>query len=337
MHKKQTLAITTLSLPLTLALAQGYTRPAYADDISLGVYPTVTEITAHSGETLETRVTVKNLSNSSASVTTLLQPFTSGSDGSGQVRYTDDQPDIFSTIQVFSERQHVNEVEIAPHEEKPLTLRISIPEDQTPRDYYFSLVLLSKPVPQTETGEPGIQAHSSISAGVASHFLISVNKQSNQELSLTEFSTAPLHTASPIPFRLRIANDGPNFSQAQGTIIVDNIFGMAAQKIIVPETTVLSQSTRNLGEVSNTNQNAPAGNQVPDAANEPTIQETAPLFPGIYRARLSIQEEGTKTPFTKTIYFAVAPYELVTALMVIVILLFLIRKRIQTRIAEHMR
>jgi hypothetical protein len=325
--RRNTITLTT-SL-LALELGHVFASKVSADSLSIGVFPTVTEITARSGETLETKIDIKNFNNSSVTLTTLLQPFTVGVGSIGDIRYVDGNPDIFSRIQIFDARERVNEIVLGPKQEKSLTIRMSIPDEESPRDYYYSLVFLSKPLPQEVQTLPGLQAHSTVSAGVASHFLVAVNKSSGHTMSLSEFSTAPLNRNSPIPFQLRVANTGTNFNQIHGVIKVENILGMTVQDIPIAETTVLSQSTRSLSS-NNLNGKSVPGIQM-DETVPSTLRETRPLLPGIYRAKVKLQAEANSQSLSQTIYFAVAPYEILSVIIITIVILFILRKRLQKR------
>jgi hypothetical protein len=315
-HKRKPLT-SLLSIPLAGALFHLKIDEAAAEEISFGIYPAVTELTARSGETVERALFVRNNTETPLSLTSLLQAFTSSDEENGEVRFLSETPDFFRYIKLYDQNEPVREFTLSPGEEKELLLRIAIPQNEKPGDYYFSLILLSQ-AEETERSdiENQISAGSTLSGGAASHVLLSINPAESRELSLSEFSGPAFSQSSPIPFKIRLANEGSNYLKAQGEITIRNAFGKKAAVSEIPATVILSHTTRS----------------IPNESGNKEGQKT--LLPGIYRATLSVNDTTMLNPIDKTIYFMVAPIEIVFLTAAVIISILFFRHRLKKRFSQ---
>src|SRR5690606_32833938 len=90
----------------------------------------------------------------------------------------------------------------------------------------------------------GISARSSISGGVASHILLSVDPHVTEDLKLVEFSGPPLSRNGQMEFTIKIANEGNHYRNTQGNIRIKNALGGPGQELEIPATTILAHSSR---------------------------------------------------------------------------------------------
>jgi hypothetical protein len=326
MTRKNVPIISITSIMLTAGYLGLSVRAAEAEEISFGIYPSVTKLIGQPGEVLMTDIIVKNEGENTLTLNLLLQPFTSSGTETGEVRFTQDSPEIFRSIQLIQDGEVVRELLLSPGQEQPLTLRIAIPKEEKPADYYFSVVLLSKsPENKPEITQEGINARSSITGGVAGHVLLAINPQTNQKMQLVEFSAPALSRSSQVPFHLRFANVGNHYLSTEGRIVIANVFGNTVEDMILPETVILSHSTKAIT------------GKTPDILSgkgTPELYQEENLFPGIYRATLSAHDARKMNPIDKTIYFAVVPYEYLTIFIALIIFLLFIRQRMRKRFSR---
>lgn len=335
MHKKTRIVITFISQPLILSVA-GKQNGVQAEEISFGVMPSVTQIITQSGMTAESEITIKNNHNESITLNPLLQPFKASNRENGEVSYEEKIPNYFRFITILADGQPVSSITLGPHEEKTLRIQLQVPESETSTDYYFSLILLTKPQtkePEEKTSD--IQARSTISGGVASHFLVTVNPTATRSLKLSEFSSPVLSQSSPVPFHVRIGNEGNHFTRVISEIRIENLLGMEVETVKIPPTLILAHSTRSLGLVEKSINSYPFGSIMrEEEIIRPAVEQQVHLLPGVYRAKLSISAESGHNPINSTHYFTVAPIELLTILFFCVLFLILIRNRLKKRFSS---
>lgn len=334
---KKVYVITLMLQPLIVSLAGNINPRVEAEEVSFGIMPTVTQIVTESGMTAEAEVSVKNNHNQSITLRPLLQPFRAGSGENGEVQYEENEPEYFRFINILVDGRPITEMNLSPHEEKTLRVQLQVPESESSKDYYFSLILFSQPgsADQQTAGEE-IHARSSISGGVASHFLVSVNPARTRTLKLTEFSAPALSQSSPVPFRVRLGNEGSHYTRVISKIEVENLLGMNIETVNVPATLILAHSTRSLNTPHSDTEKTVKSYLLPNKKDQtiyslPTVQQKAQLFPGVYRAKLSVSADSAKYPLNRTIYFTVAPVELVLGGIIVILFLVLVRKRLTKR------
>lgn len=327
------LSITSLSiLPVTLLTA----KQVYAEEIAIGIYPQVVDITATAGQPITLDFSVINEANTAITVTPLFQPF-KAKNSLGQISYTNEVPSFFNQMVVKVDGGRTNLIELSPGEEKTVTLEIPISIDSKSTDYYFSLIMMSRPHDAETNNSPNtISGYSSISGGVASHVILSLNPEPVRDIRLKEFKVPLFSQKSPVNFYLEVSSENNNYSRIHGKIVTKNIFGKIVDTLDIPETRILSKSTRVLQGKSNFISLDVVDNNQKDSKN---ISNTGllngnHLFPGIYRAELHLEAPGMSLPIKQTSYFSVAPIELIVVLIILIIGGFIIKSRIKSRQAE---
>jgi len=332
------LLITLTIQPLTLILASTGSRKVEAEEVSFGVMPTLTQIVTQSGRTVEAEISVKNNDNESITLKPLFQPFTASPSENGEVSYQETVPDYLRFIRILADGQPASEVALFPHEEKSLRVQIQVPENESSKDYYFSLILFNQPKQMSQNQqEKEIYAVSSISGGVASHFLVTVNPSQTTVLKLTEFSAPPLSASSPVPFRVRLRNEGKHYARVFSEIEIENLLGMKVETVKSGPAIILANSSRSLNSGQKTmskNQEIYLLNTQSDTKppETPSVFQKTKLFPGIYRATLSVGSDSMKSPIKSSVYFTVLPVELLFSAVVIILVLLLIKSRIKKRL-----
>lgn len=336
---KLRLIITLTSIPLTLSRA----RTVSASDIAIGIQPQVTEIVVLPGAHETYPVTVKNSGNKTILVRPLFQPFEASPKENGEVQYLDTAPRIFSYISVTSEGLPVEMIELKPGEEKQLKIDVRIPENERSGDYYMSLIMMSEPEvneaildKNASQQETSITAYSTISGGVASHILISVDPKLQQNVTLKEFSTPIFSQKGPLVFHAIVTNENSNFSRVHGQIEIRNIFGRMIKKVTIPETRILAGNTRSLDvdtyDIKNDSvKNISNVSKQINIKNRPEIRIDEAFFPGFYEAKLTLISSSKSQPIEKSTHFFIAPVELLLTFLAIILIGYIVKKRIQKK------
>lgn len=298
-----------MTTPITSAFAEGF---------SVGVYPTVSELTLQPGDTKELTIRVKNNQDEPVTLTPLLQPFRASREETGQVEYEQAIPPLLKRIQVLDHGQIAQEITLSPQEERPITLRAIIPPDTLPTDTYFSVIFVTKPDTQAPSSQTDkVTAQTTLSQGVASNVLMTIGMQPSESPTLVEFSAPAFVQKSPVSFTLRIHNPSGHYTKLSGSIDMENALGMKVETLLIPETRILGESTRALSNENSYTQSLPR------------VTEKATLLPGIYRARLALTGPQNPNPIAKTIYFVVAPYQLILVTVIICIGFYFIKNRLR--------
>ena len=148
-------------------------------------------------------------------------------------------PKIIERIEILEDGEPISRLKIAPKQTKKLALKVTIPKDEPPSDYYLTIIFLSK------QAENEIKESNSITTGgVGVNLLLSVGPKSQTTAVLEEFSTPFFTEAGPVPFTVRLKNTSQHFLYPQGVITVKNMFGQTIGQIELLPVNVLAGSTR---------------------------------------------------------------------------------------------
>lgn len=309
--------LVVFSFLLLSAYSLLHTASASASELSLGVYPPIIQVDATPPTAIKHPVKIKNGSNNPVTLSITLRPFKS-KDSLGHVDFLEEKDlilrdkDIFQKIQILDGDSPVSEVTLDPQEEKTLTLKIGLPKDEPPDDYYFSIVFLSKNSGSSTNGP-------AIAGGIASNVLLSIGPKDPARGFIEKFS-APLYvTNGPLPFSVAVHNLSPYYISPQGQILIHNLYGQLIGKVELLQENILSNSSRTLIDKS---QSMP----------EKAVWDEQFLF-GPYKATLTISLSPQGPLYHQTIYFFALPIQyLIGILLMFSIGIFLItrvRKRME--------
>lgn len=244
-------------------------------------------------------------------------------------------PEILKKIQVLDGSRPVTTLIMPPKSEKKLTLRIGIPKDEPPSDYYLSLIFLSEQ-------EDGKDNQTSTAGGIGINLLLSVGPKGRSSATIEEFSTKKILQSGPVPFTTRIRNTSKHFLYPKGQILIYNMFGQMVGNVELIPVNILSGSTRAI----------PSKEQVIYEANKDgTIKEKDDSFLyevskdhpvaiwnekfllGPYKAhlRLALTDEGPLVE--KTVWFFAFPVQALIGIIIAILVLIFIRQRLKER--EH--
>lgn len=225
--------------------------PVFAQQVSLSLSPPLIELKIKSGKSLLIAYSLKN-SGDPSTLTPYVLPFEpSGQLGNIALKDTFEGPIRFN---LDNKNLKLNEpFFFKNNQEGQLLLRIRIPEGTPEGDYYYTLLVESKPSQATE-GSTGSVA----TATIGSNMLITVTNDgaTSVQSSVSEFSVLPHYkikifgktyniydSSDIVPVRLVVSNSGKNLITPQGTITLKGPLNSKSKYQILPQN-ILAESQR---------------------------------------------------------------------------------------------
>jgi hypothetical protein len=268
-----------------------------AASLGLTVNPSTTIIQAISPTTVSRILSIQNKGDAKITLQIQLKSFKPKGE-SGELEYLKNASPILNSVQILDAGTPIDKIILNPEQQKNLELSINLPHNTNISDYYFSVIFIS-----TDTSL--VKSSSSINQiGIASNFLLSVGPKEVSKITLEQFSSAKLLEKGPIPFTVKIKNNGNHLLNPTGEIIIKNIFGQNVDKIELPKTNILYDSSRIV---------------------TPVWQKKFPI--GFYTATINIHTSDKSPAISKTIPLFVFPFqELALIILIIVMLAITIKK-----------
>lgn len=312
--------LTSSFLLLTSELAQ-------ASSVSLRISPPVIKIQTKVPSDIASPVNVENRTEQTVELEVVLQPF-KARDEQGEISYLPinafsqkPDPTLLDKVQIIENDIPITHVTLSPFEKKNLTLSIRLPAEEKPADYYFSILYIIKPNQLGEeksdqiTNEDEKKTSINIESGIAQNVLLSIYDHNIvPQGAIEEFSTSFFNLNGPISITLRVKNSSPYFINPQGTLTVKNMFNQTVGAIDLPQSSILSHSSRlfTSGSLS-------------------SMQWTNGYLFGIYTATITIalSNPSLQPPFVKTIHFLVVPAKQIVEIVTILFLVVIVKKRIK--------
>lgn len=260
---------------------------------SIEVSPPSQEVTADPGRTVLVKSKIRNRSQASLPLTVRIEDFTASGE-EGQVALESQGPYSLASWTKLTPASFT----LAPGEEQEVTAEIKVPGQKVAGGYYGSFVY------KVTTPQKGGAA--SIGQEIASLFLLKVNGQVSEKLFLDQFK-APFFTEfGPVPFSLKLTNTGNVHTKAFGLVNVTDMFGQKVADLVIPGTNVF-----------------PGASRVVNVALDKKF-----LF-GKYTATAIVYfgsvDNQTLTSVTS---FMAVPLRIIAAAIIVLVLLFILRKRI---------
>ncbi len=319
------LALFTLSAFFALLA----TCPAvFAQQLSLSIYPPHLETIIKSGKSILVGYTIQNLGDPVVIGANVL-PFTPKEDGgiviqeefSGPVRFSLDNSNIQLAQPFF----------LNTKQSQQLLLRIRLPEGAPQGDYYYTFFVESEPPPSLEGRGPSTRSQ----ARVGSNILITVtgNGVLDTKGKVTLFDVLPrfklgnlriFDTGDKIPVVLIVRNEGKNFVQTGGRIVLKGNFGEKATYDILP-LNILADSQRVLAATPSAEVDCEGHRAV--YCQRPVSLLVSGFFIGKYNLSADINfGEGTPIITASTTFLAIPIKFLLGLLLILVVARILIRK-----------
>lgn len=288
--------------PSSLVAAQA--SPSAGSGQALEIGPPVVSISGDPGQTLQTTISLRDVSPSDLYVTNQVNDFeANGEDGTPKVI-------LDGTTSPFSIKTWLRTIApltLKARQIKSVKVTIDIPKDASPGGYYGIIRFTGTPPDLSGTGV-------SLNASLGSLIFVKVNGDAKEALSIEDFSTSAggktssIHQSLPLTVSERIKNTGNTFEQPTGLVTVKDMFNktIATLPVNADQRLILSASTRKFDQ---TLDSSVVGNKL--------------LF-GKYTASFEMDYGTSATKLTKTITFWIIPYTLIAIIIAALIIAFFV-------------
>lgn len=287
-----------------ISLGLVFTPNANAQDVSsaqgLQISPAKVELNAAKGNTYSVKLTVTNVTSTELVYTSSISDFkAAGETGSPKITVDTTMP---SSASIRSWVSDMPDFTLGAHESTDINAQIVIPDNAEPGGHY-GVISFSGSAPDISGTGVGLSA----SAGVI--MLIRVDGDITESASLSSFYSGSLDNQSfffetgPIPFVVRVKNDGNVHIKPVGTIEVRDMFGnsVASVKVNNSQTNVLPDSIRRFG-----------------GSTSDTLQLPSKGFMiGLYTAQLTLGYGQTGQALTSSISFWIIPYKAILIILLV--------------------
>lgn len=277
----------------------------------LQISPAKVELNAAPGKTYDIKLSVTNVTSSELVYSSTVSDF-SAADETGSPKITIDTS-MPKTASIRSWVSGMDEFRLNPRQSMTIDAHISIPLNAEPGGHY-GVLSFSGAAPDVEGTGVGLSA----SAGVL--MLIRVDGDVTEEASIASFYSGNLDKpnfffeSSPIPFVVRVKNEGNVHIKPVGSIEVSDMFGNSVASVPVNDTksNILPDSIRRFG----------------GSKSDKLQISTKGLMFGRYTAQLTLGSyETTGKTLARSISFWVIPYKLVLAVVIAIgAIIFIIRR-----------
>ncbi len=302
-----------------------FSLPVSAQQLSLSIKPPHLETIIKPGKSILVAYTIQNLGDPVVLKADVL-PFTPKENGevtideefSGPVRFSLDNTNLQLEQPFF----------LAGKQSQQLLLRMRLPEGAPEGDYYYTFFVETEPPPSLEGQGPSSRAR----ARVGSNILITVTQNGILETKgkvtlfdvLARFKWGNLRifdTGDKIPVVLIVRNEGKNFVQSQGNIVLRGNFGETAAYNLLP-LNILAESQRIM--VATPSAQVDCNQSKISYCQRPISLLLSDFFIGKYDFSANINF-GEGTPLiSSSISFIALPIKFILALLaVLLVILFL--------------
>lgn len=293
---------------------------AYADELSLGIYPPITQISATPPSAITSKLTIQNINDRPASLDIQFIPFVPSDSANGELSFTANVPAdspyavLFERIGIYDRDLKIQKLNLEPFETKTLTLIINLEKGDSRGDYYFSVVFIS----QDSGGKAGSTA--SLPAGIASNVLLSIGPLGKTAGAIERFSAPSFLDKGPVPFSLRLKNSSDHYITPTGTITISNMFGQQVSKLEIAPQAILAASKRYMID---SNQASPSAalsyfleqQKMKNRTLTPSVIWQDSFLFGFYTGKAVIKLSDTGPLLTATTHFIALPYTFLLGLI----------------------
>lgn len=296
--------------------------------VELGVYPPIIQVDANAPAEVESPMSVINLSDTPVSITIKLRPFTQSSQETGVVQLLPDNaplpgedPQFLRKVAVLDGDTIVTELSLAPKQQKDLKLHMSIPKNEPPSDYYFSVLYQSKYIGNDQS------TVASLVGGISTNVLVSIGPKGPTTGSIDTFQGPIFVQEGPVRFSVKVANTSSHFITPQGGIVISDIFGKPIGKVDLLPVNILEHSSRFVPSDVTIDETALLENNVYAIWPEKFLL-------GIYSAKLTLALSDTGPLYHRTIYFFAFPilglFGIFLAVCITTMIVLRVRKRVRS-------
>lgn len=258
---------------------------------SLEVTPPTQDIQTDPGKTVSVKAKIRNKSGNTLPVSVRIEDFTSAGE-EGQVELIDKGPYTLASWAVITP----DTLTLAPGEQKEVIATITIPPDVAGGRYGSFVFSISG----AKTG-----GAASVAQEIASLFLVRISGPVSEQLAFETFIAPQFSEFGPIPFSMKFKNSGNVHVKAVGLINVTNMFGQKVSDIVVTGTNIFPGSSRILSASLNKQ-----------------------FLIGSYNATAIIYYGAKNQTLTALTSFFVFPVRIAAGVVIVLLALYLMRKRI---------
>jgi len=311
--KKRTILTAIISGMLLCLVGTNIVAAQQASDNNHGqaleIAPPLITLNIDPGQTITTKINIRNISGGSLIVTGQINDFVAaGEDGTPKILMdeTNTSSNPYSIVDWVSP---IPELDLKSKQMESLPVTITVPKSASPGGHYGIVRFTGTPPELKGTGM-------SLSASLGSLIMLKVSGDIKDSLSLSDFYTSQngqqnsFFESAPLVFNEKIQNTGNMHEQPTGLVTVTDMFGKNVAKLGV-------------------NATAPQGNVLPGStrlftqALDSTVIGSKMLF-GRYTAVLSVKYGDKQPTITSTITFWVIPYKLIIAIIIVLIGIFFV-------------
>ncbi|MBI2613462.1 MAG: hypothetical protein HYW62_01720 [Candidatus Levybacteria bacterium] len=327
---------------------------AEASALSLSLDPSVIEINALPPSVATSTLSIQNKSENLVELQILLVPFKAKSEN-GELQYlSSPSPFLTQNIQLLDSGIPIEGIALGPKQKKDLTLNVNTsqgtPASTRPpatssnqsqanqagvagevgRDHYFSIIFVSQ-----NTATP-VSTSSLGQLGIASNILLSIGAKEIPDGVIEEFSSGLFYESGPVPFTLRIKNNGKQIIKPKGEILIKNMFGQNIGRLDLMKVNILSESVRAIPNTAyiqeliseDTEKNSNLSFQ------NPKLLWNEDFLLGFYTATLNISLSDEGPSFTKTIHFFAFPLMGMIVIVIVLIGAIVVVNRVRAHIKK---
>lgn len=202
-------------------------------------------------------------------------------------------------------RPEVMEFKLQPGDRISLPVKISIPKDATPGGLYGAVIVTTEPADEaTQANKDQTTGGLKIKSRIASLFFVRVSGEVKESGALKEFKTNKKYfEKGPIVFSYSFENTGSIWLNTSGTIDILNLYGSQVDHLDLTPMTIMPGSIRSA-----------------------VMQWNRDFMLGRYKATINLNRASGNDNFSKTVYFWVLPWKLVTGIIIgLIVILGIIR------------
>lgn len=261
---------------------------------TLEVSPASQEISGDPGKTVTFKASVRNRSNTTLPVSVHIEDFTASGD-EGQVALV--EGGTYSVTQWTNVTP--NKFTLTPNEIKDVTATVTIPKGSAGGRYGSFVFAVAPP-------ETGAGTSAKVSQEIASLFLLNISGPVKQSLDLIQFGAPSFSEYGPIDFSMKFKNTGNIHVKTVGLVNVRDMFNQKTADLVVKPVNIF-----------------PGAERVIKAHLDKKF-----LF-GKYTATMIMYYGEKNDVLNATTTFIVLPLRLIAIVVVVLLGLFVIRKRLK--------
>lgn len=288
---------------------------AFAFDSSISIDPPLFQIHTLTPSSFKASLSLTNNGTKTIELIPSFKPFLPAETENGEISPIDiehwrvSDPFILEKIILLYNDNPVQTITLAPQQKKELNLSVTLPEDEPPGEYYFSILFVSKSI-EVESNT------STTSVGIASNVLLTVGEKGETKGFLEEFSSPFLLQKGPVNFLVKAYNGSSYFIRPRGVIVIKNMFNQIVGNIELQQVNILSSSSR----------------FIPSSLSSQYAVWDEGFLLGPYSAELTLALSEKGPVFVKKIYFIGMPVFIIFVILLSASIIAIIYSRVKRKL-----